>query len=288
MILIKGFKKDDFLVEKTSNLTPQKILYLLRNNIKYHTVTNKNYIFPLPDFIKYLFLLLTQENIDSADIDDFFLNSFLHNLSDFKKAREEAREKVKENLGILQTFDYYFKVAAKYKLNDLTIAYKIFMKNLEKFPNKDICLRREEPFGLNPFKFTIKFLTKKDVPFPEAVDYYTFYRAKQKEELLTFNDSLMLKEVKYFLIKIFNFSSILNINKFSFFFLKKKLLWYKKRIYIFKSKCFFNFKIKKTFTFGSDYCSDKINKSELTSSLDFLKFNPINYKNFTEEELAAI
>lgn len=293
--IINNFKQKLFtssttiLVEKNSKLTPDIALLLLRNLNVDNNLLEKKSIHPLPDFIKYLFLLLLQPNIDSDDIDKFFINFFLNKLPEFIQAKIKAEDEVDENLGTLQAFEFYFKIAPIYNLTDPTMAYKIFFENLKKYPNKDIGLRWEEPFGLNPFEITTKFLTKDDVPFPEAVDYYTFYMAKKKEKMLILEKSFITKPI-LFKIKIFNFSSI--FKKFNNLFNLKltKLLWFKKKFWLYNNKCFTNFfsKTKKIFNFDFNHYINWINSSEINSTLDFLRFNPIDYNNFSEDKLISI
>ena len=69
-----------------------------------------------------------------------------------------------------------------------------------------------------------------------------------------------------------------------------KLLWFKKKFWLYNNKCFTNFfsKTKKIFNFDFNHYINWINSSEINSTLDFLRFNPIDYNNFSEDKLISI
>jgi hypothetical protein len=193
----------------------------------------KSSFYPLPDFLKKFFFILTKNNLTEQNLDDYCIDIFLYKLPAYKEIILNAKKNVSNLLGPLQSFKFYFESPETYNLKDFTIAYKIFFENLKKFPNKDISLRRIEPFGLNPFELTSKFLTTKDVPFPEAVDYYTYYKAIYKQQLLLFLNNLKKDNSFYFKIKISNLIFIFRILKNNFIFsliFKKKIL--KKKFFL--------------------------------------------------------
>lgn len=310
---IYKLKKNFFFNLDSKNFfltTPQSIInYFLFekeiNKLKKKTKTKKEYVYPLPEFLKNFFFLLLLKNPSVIDIDNFCIDPFLPILPDFILEKKKAEDEVLNFIGPLQVFKQYFEYSNKYNLNDPTIAYKVLKDNLKLMPNKDWIVWWLEPYGLNPFFEITKILTKKDVPFPEAVTPYTFFSYLQKKFDIPKKKSKSQKIPKHIELRLLTFCS--NWNNFFYFF---KLLWFVSSV-TFSLKTLSNtfietFKINNLWYFK--YLYGKTKKSlpskniieyqkiwneflidletiETGSSLDFLKQNPINFSNYTAETL---
>ena len=205
---LSRFNKPDYL-----EITPQNILSNLKKKKFIKTSTIEKKFYKIPEFIKEFFFLILQPNIDINDIDYFCISKFKTILPVSKVLDKSLKQKVNKFLGPLQVFKTYFSLAHSYDLKNPTIAYQVLKKILKDFPNKDMLVRRTEPYGINPFYTIPKILTKNDVDFPELISDYNFYLYKKKKYSLLNKNSNSRKEMK---------ESIL-INKKNLFILKSIL-----------------------------------------------------------------
>jgi hypothetical protein len=251
-------------------------------------------VHPIPDFLKDFFTFLTFPEPTEEDFFYICVEPFLSILPDFQISLQRAEKQVDNFLGPLQVFKSYFNLEAQYKLSDPTLAYKALKKILSSMPGKDLPVWRFEPYGLNPFYKFSKQLTTNDVPFPEAVNEYTFFFFLKKKFKYSVKKQLLpnwvvkrkTMSITFSLTwKTLDFLSSYMFKSFSCKNFLSRLLFFKGfTVSISKKK----YKPQNKLTKFLAKFDDNVNEIENPTPLEFLRLNRPNYEDLSSEQIEKI
>ena len=155
-------------------------------NKYYDPTLDKISIIQLPGFLRNLYSFLNNMNMSDKLLDEYCTTNFYEPLVNFLNEKKKISKIFYWNLQDLALYKNYTDNYFVFK-NPVTDHYKMFISNLRKYVNKDDNVKIYEPFGLNPFFKTLKYLDKTKVPFPEAVNFET-----------SFKTSLSFKKTSFF------------------------------------------------------------------------------------------
>jgi len=111
------------------------------------------------------------------------MDNFLFKLPIFKELQKKYSKLINKPY---QPFKFYLTLAFKHNLSNPTIAYWILKNNFNKNLTKNFLVYKPQIFGLNPFYEFSKLLTVREVPFPEAINTYTFFKYLWKKNSMKF------------------------------------------------------------------------------------------------------
>lgn len=309
------------------NLTPKTFIDFmntdLNNENKISTFKNASFttdffendsenenIIPIPNFLQEFFFMLCQPEISFQDLEEICIQPFLKHLPLFNFYKNLANSNFEEFIAPIAVFKEYLTLWDQYNIPSATFAYQALKELLKNLPNKDIALRRIEPFGLNPFFEFNNLLNSTEVEFPDSVNFFNYFNFLKKKMIkfpniliydidkLNTENSFFLKNLFFFFNKFF-FKKLISANLFftDFFFknlpyklnckftaLNSKL---KKRIVLFTNFEFKTYhynlkKSKKKFYFLIWEFHNNFDNLEDDFTQDFLSLNKSKYSTTDE------